>query len=156
MISATAFHCINSEIGYPKVHKLLKANGSIAVFWNMASVTHHNNYAFEKVREVYREYAPELGDGKTKEELEQIHELRLKELLGQGLFTELVYKSYVKEVEYTPEKYVQLLNTYSNHRMLSEEKRTIFFEKIKETIYNSGGKIIIPNETKLYFAKKIV
>jgi len=39
--SATAFHWVNSNIGYPKAWNMLKVGGTMAVFWHMSSVMHY-------------------------------------------------------------------------------------------------------------------
>ena len=40
--SATAFHWVDSAVGYPKAWRMLKDSGSMAVFWHMSSVMHYD------------------------------------------------------------------------------------------------------------------
>lgn len=153
VISATAFHWIPPEIGYPKAARVLKGSGYIAIFDNIHP-TPFSDY-WQKVQRVYREVFP--GEKDRSKEPSTEEKIRKKEDLinGTGLFEKVVVKQYHWSKEYNKERYIKLLNTYSSHRTLPEERRSRLFRGISTLIDEElGGKIKRPYISVLYIAKK--
>lgn len=154
IFSATAFHWIRADIGYQKAYNLLHKGGTIAVFWHMSSVTRYKDKMFEDIRSIYLKYAPEVDASYSKDKLNEIHELRVKEIQSGGYFPKPQTKIYSWKDEYTSKKYISLLNTYSSFQMLEKSKREIIYAEVKEYIDKNGGKISLPQEVRLYMSKK--
>lgn len=114
VFSATAFHWIEADIGYLKAYNLLKDNGTLAVFWQMSSIIKHETELFNEISKIYQKYVPELDELKSTEEIEDIHNLRISQVQTNNLFHKPYFKIYNWNDEYTTEKYIRLLNTYSN------------------------------------------
>lgn len=157
-ISATAFHWIPDEIGYPLTAKALKPNGTIALFWNMHPEL--DPHAYEALRNVYKQYIPDIHatvykpDKKTAKEEAQGGE---SEINKSGLFTAVEIRHYNWSQEYTSEQYTKLLNTYANYQNLDRKTRETFFEKVREVINTQlDGKITNHYLALLYCAKKIL
>ncbi len=151
IISATAFHWVQPEIGYPKTHRLLKEGGSIALFWHMSLLATAEN--LQKISEIYRAYAPELKHLKTVEEQERIKLEQFDTYTKYG-FKDITYREYSWEAEYSSGKYLRLLNSYSSYQMLSKAKRDLVLSKIQAVVEGNGGKINVPHKVRLYFARK--
>ena len=58
LYSATAFHWIPEEIGYPKALKILKNCGTLALFWNKPFVNREDDLLHQKIQSIYQKYRP--------------------------------------------------------------------------------------------------
>lgn len=58
LYSATAFHWIPEDIGYPKALNLLKNCGTIALFWNKPFVNREDDLLHQKIQSIYQKYRP--------------------------------------------------------------------------------------------------
>jgi SAM-dependent methyltransferase len=150
-ISATAFHFIQPEIGYPKVSKLLKTKGTAAFFWTVHVPSFDGIYT--AIRECYQRYAPQLDDIKKPLPDEVINE-RLKITEQTNLYDELAVKEYKWFQEFTSEQFISFLNTHSGHRLLADNIRISLFNEIKDVIDQYGGVINKPHLVALFLARK--
>lgn len=151
--SATAFHWIPPEIGYPKAASVLKDSGYIAIFSNL----HPTPYTdfFQAVQKVYRSVVPEWKDPSDGPSTEEKIKSTEHYINGTGLFEKVVVKRYPWSKEYNVDQYLKLLNTYSGHRNLDEEKRSKLFTGVATLIEEEfGGTIVRPYLSVLYLAKK--
>ena len=151
VISAQAFHWIPKEIGYSKVAKVLRANGHVALFWNM--YPDPQDMIYKEFDQVYQKYAPDLFS-QNKPSYENLVQERKQELTGCGYFDQVEIKRFTWSVRYTAPQYVGLLNTYSDHLRLPEENRTRLFEEISKVIYRYGGYVDKPYVAVVYIARK--
>ncbi len=97
---------------------------------------------FDRVQEVYREHAPEFTEDWTG--LPTADELpdRSAALADTGLFGDFTVRQYPWVAYYDTASYVNLLNTYSDHRTLPADRRQRLFEGITTIIDNEfGGQI---------------
>ena len=150
-VSATAFHFIDPQIGYPKVFHLLKPNGSLAFFWTIHVQVYDDLH--QKIRELYAKYAPHLDDSLMPTPDEEIEGIS-NTIHSIGLFKDVKTKRYAWNQRYSSEEYISLLNTHSKHRQLDEEARRSLFRGIKETIDCHGGSIEKPHLVALFLGKK--
>ncbi len=157
VISATAFHWIPPEIGYPKAAHVLKDSGALAIFANEHGV--QSSGFFTDVNEIYGKVVPEWGPPLTN----QIIEGRLEEHIASTvaainathLFEPVIVKSYPWTENYTTTTYIRLLNTYSDHRNLDANKRGQLLQEIAALIDKEYSGVIIKQYLAvLYFAKK--
>lgn len=152
LISATAFHWVPPEIGYPKAAQVLKDAGYIALFWNY----HPEPYTgfFERVQSVYQRVVPEWPSPRTGAVEERIKAIETT-INGTGLFTPAQIKRYEWSLDYTTAEYVRLLNTYSPHLSLPEERRKRLCQEIGELIESEfHGIVTKPYLTVLYMAQR--
>lgn len=154
IFSATAFHWIAPEIGYPKAYRLLKSNGALAVFWHMASIIRPRTELLDGIFDVVQQYAPELNDYISRDEAEELHKLRVSQIQVDGLFGEPEYRQYRREEEYSAERYARLMNSYSDIHEINEGRRETVIRRVAEYIERMGGKVIVPQEVWLYMARK--
>lgn len=149
--SATAFHWIPPEIGYPKVFRLLKSGGTLALFWNHPFAARKNEPLHVAIQKIYAKYRPssrkpvEFGRRDCQEKLDVIKEWG---------FNDVTLDLYHQTRTFDAESYVSLLNTYSDHRAMPKEQKAPFESEIRETISRFGGKFTIYDTMDLYLAKK--
>jgi SAM-dependent methyltransferase len=153
LLSATAFHWIPPALGYPKAAGFLKDTGFIALIWNY----HPKPYTkfFVEVQEIYRQWVPEWPDPDLGPSLEDDLHSTETEINQTGLFAPLQVKTYSWAKDYSSMDYLRLLNTYSDHHMLEENRKLGLFGDIRKLIDERyGGKITRPYLTALFLALK--
>lgn len=150
--SATAFHWIPQETGYPKIKKLLKNGGAMAMFWNHPSRPEDDfHFAMQKV---YDKYRPG-GEGRT-----TVHRysegncLKIVDTIKGYGFADVSYKLYHQTRMFDADSYIALLDTYSDNRALPIEQRTFFYSEMKDVINTHGGQVDIHDTMDLYLARK--
>ncbi|KLU62424.1 trans-aconitate 2-methyltransferase [Peptococcaceae bacterium CEB3] len=154
IFSATAFHWIKPEVGYPKAYNLLKRNGVIAVFWHLSSIIEPKTEMLNQVRNIERKLAPELDTYIGMDEAEDLHNLRISQIQVNNLFNNPVSKIYRWDDEYTTERYLRLINSYSDFHEIDNDKQKAVLNSVANYIESKGGKIVVPQEVRLYMAKK--
>lgn len=145
--SATAFHWVD-ELSYEKVNELLRENGVLALFWNVPSGENHP--AHEELQKVYDKYMPSPKTEKTTHEkyLDVVNKVK-----SYG-FSNYIHKQFYSTRTFTAKEYLSLLDTYSGHRMLSNDVKEHFYADI-ESVINKHGSIVIEDTMDLYLMKKI-
>jgi ubiquinone/menaquinone biosynthesis C-methylase UbiE len=149
--SATAFHWIPQETGFPKIMRLLKNNATIALFWNHPFVNRHDDEIHVAVQKIYDKYRP---SDKPKAEFSERDCQKYSKLLEQYGFTNITSKLYKQTRQLNADEYISLLNTYSDHRALDQNIKESFETEIKKAINASNGIIKIYDTMDLYLAKK--
>lgn len=147
VISAQAFHWIDPRIGYPKVANLLKDKGKLALIW----IYHPRTELIDQLDKVYLSLMP---DYKKLEDVETRISEQIEEINASNHFDNLRIYKYQYEMEYTAEQYVDLLDTYSDHRTMDYRIKAKLYSEIKKIINNSGGLIIKPYIATLYLSDK--
>ena len=154
-VSATAFHWIPPEIGYPKVARVLKAEGGLAFFWNY----HPTPYTdfFRAVQKVYRRVVPEWSDPSEGPSTDEKIRTTIAAINRTGKFEEVIVKRYPWSHVFAKNDYLKLLNSFSEHRNLEPDRREALFNGIGTVIAEEfGGAITRPYLSVLYFARKRV
>ena len=149
--SASAFHWIPEEIGYPKVYGMLKPGGAFARFANHPNRDPNHPEMHEALQEVYAVYMPGTRNDKIYGEEEARERAEAAARYG---FVDIQYKLYHRVRTFTAAEYVQLVGTYSDHVALEEEKRKRFFAEIRQVIERLGGEISIYDTLDLQLARK--
>jgi ubiquinone/menaquinone biosynthesis C-methylase UbiE len=132
VMSATAFHWIPPEIGYPKAATVLKDSGCLAIFSN-----EHRLDAPEFAADLYQieqRLVPWWPDPRTPPNFAADIAETAASINATGRFTPVIVKTYPWAQTYTTPTYLRLLNTYSNYRNLDEPTRTQLFHAIAELI----------------------
>lgn len=149
--SATAFHWIPVEIGYPKVYRHLKSGGTLAWFRNHAGKDKENEPLHAAIQKVYSKYMPHSSEP---EEMNEDKCIEISNIIKKYGYVDVKYKLYYRTRTYNAEDYVSLINTYSDHLALNEEQRILLSNEMKETINSFGGKINVHDTIDLHLARK--
>ena len=149
--SATAFHWIPDEIGYPKVYRLLKSGGTFAWFRNHPGRDKENEPLHAAMQKVYSKYMPQVGEPV---EINEGKCIEISNTIKKYGYVDVNYKMYYRTRTYSAENYVSLISTYSDYLAMKEEQRVLFSNEMKETINSFGGKIKVYDTINLHLARK--
>lgn len=147
--AAQAWHWVDPDVGPKKAHAALRPGGGIAVFWNWERERPTDvDVVFD---DVYQRLAPDL----VKEPLKQrVGEGFREQLEASPRFGEVIVRRYPWEKVYTPETYVDLLGTHSDHRMLADDTRHRLHEGVAGVIEGLGGTVTIGYTTEVLIAAR--
>jgi len=155
--AASSFHWVDPDIGCPKIYRLLKPGGAVALF-RSSKVTALNEELYEEMQESYKKYyhqpyqRPEdKGDLWSTREI--IRGYGFENLTDYG-FTDISMKLYEKILSYTADGYIALMDTMSDHRSLPDDNREALYNGLKEAILKHGGQIEKNYIFQLYMGKK--
>jgi SAM-dependent methyltransferase len=130
--SAQAWHWIDPEAWKTRVPRLLSRNGSLAVFWNSAKELFHEGQA------AYAEHAPgnftDRGPVPSFEETVEEMAAPLRATFGEIEITRWPWSKC-----YTPDEYVALVATYSDHSTVPEPQRTRLYSALADAVRDMGG-----------------
>lgn len=151
VLSASAFHWIDPDVGYAKAAAALGEEGAIALCWNRHPP--EDTPLRRALGEIYRTIVPELASKGGAESLDATLQRPIDEIDASGLFSEVTMRSYPWRAEYTAREYIRLLHTYSDHLALPELKWRILCDAIRDLIEEHGGVIERPYLSVLYVAR---
>lgn len=149
--SATAFHWIDPEIGYPKALSMLKEGGSLALFWNRPFAAMEDNPMHVEIQNVYSKYRP--GSAKPKRHGEK-DRLKILNAIKSFGFKDTETRLYCGQRNFSADEYIGLLSTYSDHIAMQEDVKRLFEKEIAEIINKLGGTMTIFDTMDLYLAKR--
>lgn len=139
IFSATAFHWIKSDYGYPRCHTLLQKGGVLAVFWNTPRVSGKNPALKQAIDALYAEYHPDGSNNTLDDAWYRNRRDSFEQTFQFYGFTDCSCKFYHDYRTFSADAYVRLLHTYSNHMALPEDMRKRFFACIHESIAQYGS-----------------
>lgn len=149
--SASAFHWVPEEIGYPKVLDLLKSGGVFARFANHPYRDKGREEMSQAIQKVYDAYMPNAAEGSEYGEKEAKERAETARKYG---FMDISYKLYHRTRSFTAKEYTALLGTYSDHMVIAEKTREVFFSEIEQAINRFGGQITLYDTIDLELARK--
>ena len=149
--SASAFHWVPEESGYPKVYDLLKSGGVFARFANHPYEDKGRQELSRTIQKIYDIYMP--GSIEPAEYSEQDAYDRASVAQKYG-FTDISYKLYQRTRTFTAKEYIALLGTYSDHMTLEEPTKKALFSRIEDAINQHGGKFTLYDTIDIEFARK--
>ena len=156
VFSATAFHWIAEEVGYPKVFQLLKPGGTIALFWNRPRANEPIDLLHVEIQKIYEEFRTigKFKQARPEQKAESDRYAQNLLTLEKYGFVEAECFLFNATRQFTADEYPSLLETYSDHRSMPEPEKSHFYAKIKQTIAEHGGVMNIYDTMDLYLAKK--
>lgn len=149
--SATAFHWIKCEDGYPKAWRMLRVGGTMAVFWDIFLDMYLSGGIFDELNAIKKIYMPQESVGLTVDEIKQ---KRIKQITVGGFFALPEYYEFKMLKRYDVQKFLAYLKTYSGTLMLDENMRTQYLKEVSNCLARHGGSIEVPEITSLYLVKK--
>lgn len=132
VFSATAFHWIDRRVRVAKSASALRGGGFLAIA-SYQHVAGGDIDFFEAIQECYVAHMPGARSDEKLLEAEQIQPATA-ELIRGGLFEAPAVHRWVIKESYDRDGYLDLLSTYSGHRLLDDDHRTALFTCIGEQI----------------------
>lgn len=160
--AATSFHWVDAEIGCPKVFRLLKSGGVFALF-RSNPVPAVGEELYEEIQTVYEKYyysyyvSKERPVKKSGDDLWKPSEISRRfgfDSLERYGFSEVTMKLYDASRVFSADEYIELLDTFSDHRKLPAELRKALYDGIKEAILKHGGQHKVDYVFQLYMGRK--
>ena len=156
--SASAFHWIPEETGYPEVYRMLKSGGAFARFANHPFRAGDNPDLFEAINGVYARYyytyyKDKKQPSKYAEYTEKQAAERAKTAEKYG-FTDIQHALFRRIRTLSANEYRLLIGTYSDHIAMEKNIREEFFDGIEEAINRYGGFISVYDTIDLELARK--
>lgn len=153
--SASAYHWLDPATRVAHIASLLTPGGHVAVFRNhhvQGEESASFNAAVEQI------YAHVLGERRATRGLphpEDIAPTEAAEWCASGLFGTAATRVYRWRQVLTAEAYVRMLNTHSDHRLLTSNKRAQLFNELRHLIDREfGGVAVKEYVTLLQVAQK--
>lgn len=151
LYSATAFHWIPEDIGYPKALKLLKNDGTLALFWNKPFVKREDDFLHQRIQSIYQKYRH--SNNKFVENDTARYNKISKTIQSYG-FRDLEVKLYYQIRVFNSTGYISLLDTYSDHRSMVDSTKQLFYSEIENAILENGNALTVYDTIDLYLARK--
>ncbi len=154
--SASAFHWVPEDIGYPKVYHMLKPGGAFARFANHPYGDKGNPALSTEIDKLYsRYYCPYYGkDTKAETEYGEEQAVRRAQIAEKYGFVHIRHAMFHRTRTFLAKEYIELLETYSDHIAMEKKIREEFFAKIEEAIHQYGGTVTIYDTIDLQLARK--
>lgn len=132
VMSATAWHWIEPEIGYAKAAQALKPEGALAIL-SYRHVTGEDMGFFTDSQDCYQRFMPS-ADPDFRLPNAETYRPNTAALEASGLFELPVVRKIVDKRSYTTEEYLGLISTFSDHRALAEDAREGLFACLRELL----------------------
>ncbi len=159
VLSATAFHWVSPEVRYVKSAQALTPSGRLALVWNNEAEDH--SVLGREIQAVYNQHMPRNQahpyathhPGGRKAGRGTKTSVWHSEIEASGLFQSVSVLQFPWTQWYATEQYLQLLETFSDHRALTPDAKEELFGGIAAALERHGGGRRKPYLTVLYLAQ---
>jgi SAM-dependent methyltransferase len=153
VVCTSAFHWLDPAVRLPKMAEALRPGGAVALAWS-----HHvaggTVEFFTEVQGCYRRHAPDLAAAHTQPDERDLRPFT-EELEAEPALTDVASAFFPVELEYTTDRYVGLLSTYSDHLRMPADRRRALFDCIGGLLdARYGGRIVKRNVVELDLARR--
>jgi ubiquinone/menaquinone biosynthesis C-methylase UbiE len=153
--SASAFHWIKPEIGFPKVCRLLKSGGMFA--WISVQPAPADRIVHDELEKIYRKYSRYFGDEKL--EFDRTPDVIRNQTwrvntFRQYSFIDIVDKLYFGKRTLNASDYATLCGTYSDHRAIPEADRILLIGEIEDAVNRCGEQFTFADTFLLCMGRK--
>ncbi|MBO2449155.1 methyltransferase domain-containing protein [Actinomadura barringtoniae] len=154
VVSATAFNWIDPVVRVTKAADALRDGGVLATI-----ATHHaaggSEALFAEIQECYERFDPSTPPGLRLRPAAQIPQ-DAEEIDRSSRFGPAVFRRYERDLAYSTADYLDVLRTYSNHRLMTPEALDGLLGCISGLIdRRNGGRIVKRYLTELRLAHRI-
>jgi len=157
--AATSFHWVEAEIGCPKALRLLRDGGAFALF-RYNAVPADGDALYEEIQAVYKMYyhKPYVKPVRMSKEDYTTPAAIYKGFRFDGMeqygFEDVTMKLYDAARTFTANEYIEILETFADHRALADGDRAALYAGVKKAIIKHGGQITMEYVFQLYMGKK--
>jgi SAM-dependent methyltransferase len=150
VLSAQTFHWIDPEVGYPKIRHLLTNSGQLAVVYNLFPGSIDTVY--QDLDRIYQRTFPTREESDAATSLQENVARTIRTITDSGLFREPVVWDHAWIETYTTDRYMKLLESFSDHRNMDESARMQLIDEVRTIIDKHGGIIKRPLLATLFLA----
>lgn len=137
VMSATAFHWVAPEVRYVKAAQALDEGGHLVLLWNLPP--DQDDPVSRDIQRVYERCLPKPPNAPSRPLLAARVQGWAEEIERSGFFGESTVLQFPWSEWYTTERYLRLLETYSDHRPLPEITKRCLYGGIGEVLEQNGG-----------------
>lgn len=148
--SAQAWHWVHPQVGLWRAHRLLRPDGWMAVFWNLAD-DRDDRPVRRAIDDVYARHAP--GDHFCPT-IQRDEGSPFAPTLPDAVFVGARTELFHWRQRYTTDELLALLATHSNHRVMPPERRERVLRGVAEVVDADGGTFDYPYITRLWVAHR--
>jgi SAM-dependent methyltransferase len=132
VLAFTAFHWIDPDLRYAKSARLLRDGGALGAVDTRHVLLEGGDPFWVEVQEDYDAVVPsdENAPPPPPEEVQSFE----PEIDASGLFGPVSVRRYVWDVTYTADQYLAVLDTYSGHRTMPQDRRHELYRRIRRRI----------------------
>ena len=148
VVSGQAWHWIDPAGGARAAAAALRSGGRLAIFGNRRV---HDAQTQAALDEVYGRLAPQMCEDAGVLEIPRSdpHPLHAEAVAADSRFDPPRSFTYPWTQEYTRERWLELLSTHSNHRVLADGERVALLAAVGEVVDRLGGSIRLEYHTVL-------
>ena len=156
LYSAQAWHWIDPGVGLERAHRALAPGGVLAPFWNRPAWGRSS--LRDELIEAYSVAVPEL------EPSGPMHPANFSPLDGEdwvgevgasGRFNDAEVVDFDWHIDYGADRYVDLLGTLSEVRLLDDSQRGRLLDGVHAAIERHGGMLAMPMLTRVCLARAV-
>jgi SAM-dependent methyltransferase len=140
VFAASSWHWLDPSVRYLKAASTLKSGGTLAIVSSAHAFPEGFDPFFTDIQQCYNA----IGKGVDRWPPPRPDEVadEAADIERSGLFGEVRVRRYRWTVEYTASEYIDLLNTYSDHRSMEPAKRDQLYAEIRRQIEaRPGGRV---------------
>jgi SAM-dependent methyltransferase len=149
--AAQSWHWVDPVIGPERAAALLRPDGWIALFWNRPDLG--GSIWHDELQPIYQQVTPHMTHANNRLTLADNLERAAVQLGRSRRFGPCVTEEFGWTGRYTTREYIDLLGTYSDHRILPEEQRAELHGSISDWLDARGGVIDHPFVAELVAAQ---
>lgn len=132
--------------------RLLKDGGVLALFWNTPFVAREDDALHQQIQALYQRYR---SSSFKPIENDPNRYQSISDTITKYGFTDLKCSLFHQTRTFTAEEYIQLLNTYSDHRSMPHPQKRQFEDEISSAIKAFGDCMRVYDTIDLYLARKL-
>ena len=140
VFAATSWHWLDPNVRFLKAASVLKSGGVLAIVSGSHAFPEGFDPFFTDIQACYnaigagvRQWPPARPDDVA----DQAAEIELSKFFGK-----VRVRRFLSVVEYTAAEYIDLLNTYSDHRSMEPSRRDLLYAEIRRQIEARNGRCV--------------
>lgn len=127
---ATAWGWIDDVAKYRQAHRALVPGGRLAVLGGIHVFPDDADPFFRAIQDVYHSIGePEVDEWATPDSYDMTP--RTREIEASACFTDVAEHRVLQEILYTRESYIDVLKTFSNHILMTDDQREAIFAGVR-------------------------
>ena len=153
VISAQAWHWVSPGVRLSRAHGLLVPDGALVLLWNRPDWP--DTPLRRSIDAVYERVAPGLGartPGRSPQDVGR--RSCVDELEASSLFADVSFTEHPWSDSYDTARYLELLETQSDHRLLDPSTLDLLLGGIADAIEAAGGEVAVSYSADLYLARR--
>lgn len=152
VMSAQAFHWVDPAVRYVKTAAVLAPRGTLAVIRNEKAPLERGLRA--DLDAAYARWHPRSDDRPDDDAVAAARADLVGQIDASGRFGPVDVRLYPWTETCTTARYLDLIDTYSDHALLAAEQRAPLYQAIAEAIDRRGGTIDIPYVSMAFLAQR--